>query len=243
MTTVTQDSIALRGAGTVHITQPAKGARFTMDSLLLADFCRIRYRDRVLEPGAGTGIISLFLARKYHHAHITAVEFQTALASLCRVNIEGNGLQDRITLIQDDIRNLRHSLKSCSFDAIVANPPYMRSGTGKNSASGERLSARHDGNASLSSWLDLRLFLKNKGRYVLVFSASRAAEVMSLMRQKTLEPKRVRFVHPRRNEPAALVLIEAVKSAGVSLEVLPPLYVHGVNGAYSDEMQSIYGLS
>jgi tRNA1Val (adenine37-N6)-methyltransferase len=72
MTSVTFDSISLRDAGIVSIVQPIKGFRFTLDSLLLADFCRIKPRDRTLELGAGTGIISILLARKFPGARFVA---------------------------------------------------------------------------------------------------------------------------------------------------------------------------
>ena len=55
MTSITHDSISLRGAGVVTVAQPGKGFRFTQDSILLADFCRIKPGDRVLEPGAVNG--------------------------------------------------------------------------------------------------------------------------------------------------------------------------------------------
>jgi hypothetical protein len=71
----------------VQVVQPAKGHRFTLDSILLADFCRIKPKERVLEPGAGTGIISILLAKKHQRANFTAVEVQQQLAELCERNI------------------------------------------------------------------------------------------------------------------------------------------------------------
>jgi tRNA1(Val) A37 N6-methylase TrmN6 len=65
---------------------------------------------------------------------------------------------------------------------------------------------------------------------------------MSLLRQRGLEPKRLRSVHPFQNTPASLVLIEALKTKGVGLEILPPLIVHEKGGGYTEEMQDIYGL-
>jgi tRNA1(Val) A37 N6-methylase TrmN6 len=84
--------------------------------------------------------------------------------------------------------------------------------------------------------------LKNKGRYFLVFHANRSAELISLLRERGLEPKRLRSVHPFQNKPASLVLIEAIKTKGVGLEILSPLIVHEKSGRYTKEMQEIYGL-
>jgi tRNA1Val (adenine37-N6)-methyltransferase len=242
MTALTHDTILVRGAGVVTISQPGKGARFTLDSLLLADFCRIKSRDRVLELGAGTGVISLLLAGKFPHARFVADENEPlAYDLLCR-NIEMNRLRERIVPIDRDIRYLNRSLGPATFDDIVANPPYTKSGTGKISPDTARRAARHDEGAELSAWLNVKSLLKNGGRYFLVFSAHRASEIQTLLSEKKMEPKRIRFVHPFLEKPASLVLIEAVASARPGVEILPPLVIHRKNGAYTDEMRLLYGL-
>jgi tRNA1Val (adenine37-N6)-methyltransferase len=236
------DSISLRNAGILQITQPKTGHRFTLDSLLLADFCRIKSRDRILEPGAGTGIISLLLAKKFPAARIVADEIEPHAYELLCKNIAQNGLTDNIVPLDRDISCLSESITPHAFDVIVANPPYIKTGAGRKSPSLERHTARHDQAASLLLWLDLHSLLKNKGKYFLVFPAQRAAELLSLLRDRKLEPKRLRFVHPHVKKTASLVLIEAVKTGGVGIEVLPPLYVHEPDGGYTDELKEIYGL-
>jgi tRNA1Val (adenine37-N6)-methyltransferase len=238
----TNDTIALRGAGVVHIAQPAKGHRFTLDSILLADFCRIKPKDRVLEPGAGTGVISLLLAKKHPRAFFTAVEVQPQFADLCERNIRDNSLEGRTTVFAQDLRRLSRTFARGSFSVIVANPPYIKEGTGRTSPHAARQIARHDRSASLGSWLNLHRFLKNSGKYCLVFPAARLAELATLMKRRKLEPKRLRLVHPYRDKPASLVLLESVKEGGTGLEVLPPLIVHEPGGGYTKEMGEIYGI-
>lgn len=242
MTSVTLDSISLRDAGIVNIVQPIKGFRFTLDSLLLADFCRIKPRDRILEPGAGTGIISILLARKFPGARFVADEVESQAFTLLCKNIEHNQLIEAITPLDRDIKSLGRSIAPDSFDVLIANPPYTKGGTGRKSPFLERQTARQDQTASLPFWLDLQTLLKNKGRYFLVFPANRSAELISLLRERGLEPKRLRSVHPFQNKPASLVLIEAIKTKGVGLDILPPLIVHEKSGSYTKEMQEIYGL-
>jgi tRNA1(Val) A37 N6-methylase TrmN6 len=240
---VTLDSISMRGAGVVTIAQPAKGHRFTLDSVLLADFCRIKTRDRILEPGAGTGVISNLLAQKFPSVKVTALELQSNDAGLCRRNTQANELQKRISVIEGDIRSLKGKFALGSFDVIVANPPYSKSRSGRQSPDPSRRIARHDESGDLQPWLDLQVFLKNKGRLFFIFAASGAAELLSSMRDRNLEPKRLRFVHSYASKPASIVLVEAVKSAGVGLEVLAPLVVHEPGGGYSEKMRQIYGFS
>lgn len=238
----TNDTIALRGAGVVRITQPAKGHRFTLDSILLADFCRIKPKDRVLEPGAGTGVISLLLAKKHPRSIFTAVEVQPQLADLCEQNIVDNSFDGRITVIAGDLRRLSKTLDQSSFSVIVANPPYIKEGAGRASPHTARQIARHDRAASLASWLNLQRFLKNSGKYYLVFPAARLAELVTLIKRRMLEPKRLRMVHPYVDKPASLVLLESAKEAGSGLEILPPLIVHEPGGGYTKEMREIYGI-
>lgn len=239
---ITHDTIALRGTGVVQILQPAKGHRFTLDSILLADFCRIKPKDRVLEPGSGSGVVSLLLAKKHPRAFFTAVEVQAQLANFCEQNIIDNSLDGRINVIARDLRRVSKTLDQGSFSVIVANPPYIKEGTGRISPHAARHIARHDRKASLESWLNLHRYLKNSGKYYLVFPAARLAELATLMKRRKLEPKRLRLVHPYRNKHASLVLLESVKEGGCGLEVLPPLIVHEAGGGYTEEMREIYGL-
>lgn len=242
MTSATLDSISLRDAGVVSIAQPEKGFRFTLDSLLLADFCRMKPVGGILEPGAGTGIISILLARKFPGARFIAAEVEPLSFNLLCQNIQHNGLVDVIMPLERDIRYLGRSIPPDSFDVMIANPPYTRCGTGRKSPFHERQTARHDQTASLPHWLDLQTLLKDRGKYFLVFPASRAAELISLLRERGLEPKRLRCVHPFQDKPASLVLIEAIKTRGVGLDILPPLVIHETGGGYSKEMQEMYGM-
>jgi tRNA1Val (adenine37-N6)-methyltransferase len=241
MTTITHDSISLRGAGAVTIAQPRKGFRFTQDSILLADFCRIKPRDRILELGAGTGVISLLLAQKFPTARFVADEFEPEAYRLLAHNIDTNGFRERIIPVDRDVKYLSRSIAPGAFDVLVANPPYTRAGSGRTSPSAVRQSARQDRATSLPVWLNRHDLLKNKGRFFLVFPAHRAGELICLLRERTLEPKRLRFVHSFQDKPASLLLLEAVKAGGTGLEVLPPLIVHGPGGEHSKELADIYG--
>jgi tRNA1Val (adenine37-N6)-methyltransferase len=242
MTSTTLDSISLRNAGIVSLAQPKKGFRFTLDSLLLADFCRVKPLDSILEPGAGTGIISILLARKFPRARVIAAEIEPQAFQLLCQNIQHNGLVDVIIPLDRNIRDLGRFIAPDTVDVIIANPPYTKYGTGRKSPSRERQTARQDQTASLPNWLNLQTLLKDKGKYFVVFPASRASELMSLLQDRGLEPKRLRCVHPFQDKPASLVLIEAIKTGGVGLDILPPLIVHERGGVYTEEMRDIYGM-
>ncbi len=243
MITVTHDSIALRGAGILHISQPKKGHRFTLDSILLADFCRVRPTEQVLEPGAGTGIISIALAKKHPRSLFYPVEIQPELVELCKTNLQDNELARNISTVTCDIRRLSRSFSPSHFDVIVTNPPYTKLGTGKASPLPGRQASRQDQLGRIEFWLDLQTFLKQGGRYAVVFPAGRLAELLSLLREHGLEPKRLRLVYPKAQKPASLALVEAVKSGGEGMDVLSPLIVHEQDGSYTQEIRDIYEMS
>ena len=73
----------------------------------------------------------------------------------------------------------------------------------------------------------------------MVFAASRSAELISTLREHRLEPKRIRFVHPRVGLPAASVLVEARANGGVEVVVAPPLILEELTGVYTEEARSI----
>jgi tRNA1Val (adenine37-N6)-methyltransferase len=239
---ITCDSICLRGAGIVTVAQPKKGNRFTTDSLLLADFCRIKPRERVLELGAGTGVVSLLLAKKHPSCKIIADEFEPEAYSLLCRNIEENGLTERISPLAHDLKNLRRHLAAGSLDAIVTNPPYTKKGAGRTSPSSSRRIGRQDEEAPLAALMNLQSLLKNRGRFTIIYTAARFAEISSIMIKYGMVPKRARFVHAFVNKPASLVLVEAIKGAASGVEILPPLVIHEEGIGYSEEMRMMYGL-
>jgi len=73
-----------------------------------------------------------------------------------------------------------------------------------------------------------------------VHRASRLVDIMSLMRQYRLEPKRIRFVHPRMEEEANMVLIEAIKDGKPEVRLLPPVIAFKNKVDYSDELMQIF---
>src|SRR5580692_10321890 len=95
---------AILGAA-LRVIQPRDGYRFSLDSILLARFVRVRASDRVLELGAGTGVISLAIAALHHPREIVAVEIQPELVAMLRRNAELNRIES-IRAVAMDLRRL-----------------------------------------------------------------------------------------------------------------------------------------
>ncbi len=226
--------------GALRIVQPRAGYRFALDSILLSRFAGVRPRDRVLELGAGCGVISAVVAALRRPREIVAIELQPELAQAAARTAALNRL-DIVRVVQGDLRTRwLASVAPASFDCVIANPPYRAAGSGRESPNLSRRIARGGGGATLAEFLAAAgRYAADRGRLAIVFDATRAAELIVKMAAHALEPKRMRFVHPLPGAPAASVLIEARKGGRSEVIVEPPLIVHIRAGIYSDEARHI----
>ncbi len=224
----------------MRIVQPRDGYRFALDAVLLARFAAPRPRDRVLDLGAGCGVVSAIVAALRRPREIVAIELQPELAQAAARNAELNRLES-IRVIEADLRApLIAGVAPGSFDLIVANPPYRAAGSGRESPNLSRRVARGGAGATLAEFLAAaRRYAVNRGRVAIVFDATRAAELIALMIANSLEPKRLRFVHPLPGAPAASVLVEARKGGRAEVTVEPPLIVQARPGVYSDAARAL----
>lgn len=182
------------------------GFSYGHDALLLADFARIGPRDRVLDLGAGTGILSILLNGR-HGARFTAVEIQPEAAALMEESVAMNGQQD-ITVLCHDLRTLHEVLPRESFSCAVCNPPYFSGGT-PSSDSGVNISTHQQSCTVADVAKCARLMLKNGGRLWMCYPAAGAAEAITALSINGMEPKRICLAAGRKKP--YLVLIEAKK--------------------------------
>jgi tRNA1Val (adenine37-N6)-methyltransferase len=210
--------------GRLRVAQSRPGYRFSIDSVLLAHFVRLCGTERVLDLGTGCGIIPLILAFRHPRLRVWGVELQPDLAVLAAANVCANRMQDRITVIQDDMRRLTPAATGGVMDVVICNPPFRRAGAGRLNPSAQRAAARHEIDIGLPEILKIsRRMLKTRGRLVVVQAAERLAELIAHLRALGIEPKRLRTVHAEAASEAKMVLVEARPGGGTGLKILPPL--------------------
>jgi len=228
-------------SGNVTILQKKKGYRFSIDSILLAHFIRLKEGQKVVDLGTGSGVIPIILATKFKSTEIWGLEIQEELAEMAHRNIEMNHLQGRVHILKGDARNLADRMESEGFDIALTNPPYRKIRSGRLNVQRERAIARHEIMASLADMATIAFrLLRPKASFYLVYPAVRIADLITRLRESRLEPKRLRFVHPNMRKGGQLILVETIKGGGPGVEIHPPLFIHDLNGDYSEEMQSIY---
>jgi len=233
---VTLDSIR-----DIHLYQPAKGYRFSVDALLLFDFVNLKTVLNIADLGAGSGIVGILLAKKYFHSQVTLFELQDSLASLAEKNTALNRMDDRVKAVKCDLRN--HAMLSSSprFDLVVSNPPFRRCKSGLLNVEEEKAIARHEIMLKLDELADAAAaLLKIRGRFCLIHHPNRLGELIVELKKRAMEPKRLRFVHSSSATEAKMVLIEAVKGGRTGLKVETPFYIYNEDGSYTDRMKEIY---
>ncbi|MCE9670342.1 methyltransferase [Myxococcus stipitatus] len=237
----TLDSIC---GGTVRVLQRRLGYRFTLDPLLLAHFTVHEGgapRGRLMDLGTGCGIIPLVLARRLGLGDITALELQPGLFSLAERNVYLNRCERAVSLVHGDLRRVAEQFPSSGFSHVVCNPPYRARATGRTSASEEKALARHELACDLRDVTRAAAhLLEPRGGLCMVYPASRFSELVSVLLAHDLAPRTVRWIHPRADRPAKLVLLRAVKGGGAGLVVLPPLVVHADDAhAFTAEVRAM----
>lgn len=228
--------------GRIRCLQHSRGYRFSLDAVLLGNFVSIRPAEKILDLGCGCGIVALILAYRWPSCQIAGLEIQPELVKLARENVVLNNWQERIRIVQGDLREIGRNIAAGQFDWVVSNPPYRKEGTGRMNVQPEQLVARHENKADVASVVTAAVWaLKNKGRAAFIYPAARGATVLYELKKQGLEPKRMQTVFSYPGSPATLLLIEAVKGGGEELTVLPPFYVYrALKGDLSPEMADCY---
>jgi tRNA1Val (adenine37-N6)-methyltransferase len=220
--------------GRLRILQKRDGYRFSIDALLLAHFAEAGPKDRIIDLGTGCGIVPLILIFRRKASQVIGAEIQASLADLARRNAALNRYASRIKIWEKDLKDLITKKLQGTFDLVLTNPPYRKIGSGRINPHEEKAVARHEIKATLDDVLRVAHgLLKDRGRLVMIFPASRAADLIRKMAGFHLEPKRLQFVHSHEKDEARLVLIEALKEGHAQVKVLPPLFLYDSGGTYT----------
>jgi tRNA1Val (adenine37-N6)-methyltransferase len=211
----------------LKIIQDKNSYCFSLDSILLSKFVKVKNREKIIDLGTGCGIIPLMIYKPSLNNIIYAVEIQENMANTAKRNISLNKLNDKIHIIQDDMKNLYGRFQGESFDVITANPPYIPLGKGKPSIKNEQLLARHEINVNMDGLVSICSYLlKKRGRFYLIHRADSLVPIIMMLKKYHLEPKILQFVYTRKNHGAKRFLIEARKEGGTELKVLVPLILN-----------------
>ena len=225
-----------------RIIQNEKLFCFGMDAVLLSAFAQAQEGDRVLDLGTGTGILPILLAAKTSAKQLTGLEISEYCVDMARRSVALNGLEQRIEIVQGDIRNAGALFAPASFDVVTSNPPYMTARHGLVNPDLEKAAARHEILCTLEDVVRAAAkLLRVGGHFYMVHRPFRLAEIIRTLSQYALEPKRMRLVYPYLDHEPNMVLIESVRGGRPRMTVEKPLIVYESPGVYTREIHEIYG--
>ena len=215
---------------------------FGMDAVLLSGFAQVKPGEQVIDLGTGTGIIPILLEAKYEGEHYTGLEIQKEMAEMASRSVALNGLQEKISIVEGDLRNAGERLGLSRFDVVTSNPPYMNHAHGLKNPDLPKAIARHEVLCTLEDVVrEAARLLRPGGRFYMVHRPHRLIEIITALTSHKLEPKRIKMVHPYIGREANMVLLEAVRGGRPMIKVEAPVVVYKEPGVYTEEIYDIYG--
>jgi len=217
--------------------------KFSIDSVLLANFVTINMGvKKIIDFATGNAPIPMLLSYRTK-ANIYGIEYQKCIYDLGVLSINENKLNDRITLINGDVREIKNFFDLESFDVVTCNPPYFKKNVGSNLNENEvKAIARHEINLNLDDVVkNASLILKNRGVFAMVHRTDRMIEIIETMKKYRIEPKRIQFIYPKIGRESDLFLIEGVKNGNSGLKMLSPIILHSDNSnEYTEEIKKLF---
>lgn len=232
-------------AENLRIIQSSEVFSFSLDAVLLAQFASIPYRKtgKIIDLCTGNGVIPLLLSAR-SQAHIWGIELQPRLASMAKRSVAYNHLDEQLTIIEGNVIGIEEILGTELYDTVTCNPPYfIHHPHSEKNISEHYAIARHEIELNLEQAIQAASrLLKQGGKAVFVHRPGRLADFMEWMPKYRLEPKRIRFVHPKEGKEANILLIEAIKDGKRDLKIEPPLIVYTEESEYRQEVREwLYG--
>ena len=222
----------------LYIYQDDKRFKFSLDSILLAEFVSIGKNTKyIVDFCTGNAPVPLILSTKYE-GNIIGIELQKYIYDLGYKSIKVNKLSDRLEIINDNIKNVNKYIESESVDIVTCNPPYFKY---ENSSlindNKEKAIARHEIEMSLEDMMiSARYILKNKGELYIVHRSDRLQEIVDNLSKYNFAIKKLQFVFTGGNN-SNIVLIKAIKNGNLgSLKVAKE-----VDASNVDTYKGIFG--
>lgn len=209
---------------------------FTSDSVILANFLKIKHNENAVEIGAGCGVISILASAKNKFQKITAFEINSQMADLAKRNVKLNNLKEKIQIIEDKVQNFAKYIKKGGVDVVFSNPPYMKEI--ESDKENIRELSRHDNLLKIDELCKTTSeMLKFGGRFYVVYLAERSAELVFELIKNNLQPKVVFFTENGKGR-VVIVVIEAVKGGNAGVKVLPNLVTNEQDGKFLEKLQT-----
>ena len=200
-----------------YIWQGADGFKFSIDSLLLAEFVKVKDNLNILDMGTGNAPVPLILSLKTN-SKIVGMEIQEDIAELAQLSVKENNLEDQITIINADLKNIGEYYPKEYFDIITCNPPYFKESSSIINKSDYKSLARHEIAINLEIIFNLGFqYLKNNGILYMVHRPERLDEIVILANKYRLNVKEIVYILTNASWNPSLILVKCVKNSKMGI--------------------------
>ncbi len=193
----------------------------------------------MLDLGTGSGVAALCLARRVPGCFVVGLELQPDLARLAEENAALNGLDASVAAMQGDVAALLPALAPGSFDHVMANPPFLESGSGTLPPSAGKALAVAEGAADLAIWVGAALaMVRPRGSVTVIHRADRLDALLAALAGRAGEI--VLFpLWPGPGKPAKRVLLRARRDVATPLRLASGLVLHEPDGRYTPAADAV----
>ena len=206
------------------IVQKSDYFKFSLDSMLLANFVNINMSDsKLLDFCTGNCPIPIILSNSIKN--IVAFEVQKEIYELGDESLKLNNINN-VKLINDDIKNISNYYEEGYFDIITCNPPYFKViDSSRINDNNVKAIARHEILIKLEDIVYLAYkFLRDKGKLYIVYRPDRLMELLKLFAKYKFGVKKLQCCYNNSDSLSSMILIEAMKNGQDDLKILAPLY-------------------
>ncbi len=215
--------------------QNPNGYCYNSDSIFLYDFIRnFRIKGDILDVGCGVGVLSILLAKEFK-ANFDAIDKQNIMYKYALKNNKINNTN--INFINHDFLDYKFKKK---YDYIISNPPFYK--VDKHQSSNQNINiARYEHHLPIEEFIKkVSRILKARGYFIFCYDAHHSSEIIYLLLKYKLQVEFIRFVHPKINKNANIILIAARRDSKSNVKILKPLIVFNENNIYTKEAQEIF---
>lgn len=230
----------------LRVLQPRAGYRAGVDAVLLA--ASVAADDatpvRILDAGAGVGVVGLCVAHRLARAEVVLVEREPQLAELAAANIARNDLAARVTVATRDLTartatQPADALPDETFDAVLANPPFHVSGHGTSSQSPLKAAAHEMPAEDLDTWARFAARLARPGgTFTMIHRADAARDILAAFAGR-FGAIRMKPIYARASDPAIRIIVQGIKGSRARMTISAPLVLHGNGNAFTPDVDAI----
>jgi tRNA1Val (adenine37-N6)-methyltransferase len=200
------------------VSQSNSSMKVGTDSMILGSLVRQEEEPvRILDVGAGSGVLSLMMAQKYPDANITAIEMDPSALIDCSFNFKNSSWNERLFVLDGDFLHFNSIEK---FDLIISNPPFFENSL-KNDLESKTL-ARHTDSLPLDLLAQkVSELLSENGSFWVILPVEAAEKLISFANEHNLFPSQIFKIagKPGKSNRKVLQLVSKKKD-GISLNSL-----------------------